>query len=59
MNMKQQTKTIARVYNRDGKHVADLHSPELYHEFAEFEEWDVELIDETALEMTENISNQD
>jgi len=59
MSSKQRTKTVARVYNRDGEHVADLHSPELYHEFAEFEDWEVELVDEDSVDYTEIISKED
>ncbi len=57
MSTEQSKKTIARVYDQNGEHVADLHTARLYHEFAEYEAWDVELIDKTALECTrENIS---
>jgi len=59
MSSKQRTKAIARVYDQGGEHVADLHTPRLYHEFAEYEAWDVELVDETALNCTDSISKED
>ncbi len=47
---------IARVYDpADGEHVANLLRPKLVHEFRESPLWEVELLEET----TDNISNQD
>ncbi len=59
MSTKQRTQTVARVYNQNDEHVADLHSPELYHEFSESPEWEVDLVDEKSVDYTEIISKED